>query len=546
MSDISKIKVSGVEYDIKDIQARGDLGNLGTRVTELEQHGGGGGGVQPDWNQNDSTAADYVKNRPFYTGNPVENVLVEETTVSFADKGSIYLAQFTSTFMPTVGETYKVYWDGTAYECVCTDIDGMLFLGNLSLRNVGPDTGEPFLAIYNSKGCTIGTIDTSPSHAISISRLASEISKIDKKYLPFPFKPDGISYLTFSSRNRFSLGIEGNEKKWDGTLEYFASDETWTVWDGTSSLSAVANGGEYVLYLRGTGNTVISYDSGWNLEGFDISCIGNIETLLDYATVESGGHPVMADYCYNNMFLNCTSLIQAPELPATTLADSCYYGMFHGCTSLIQAPELPATTLADSCYYSMFVGCTSLIQAPELPATTLANSCYSGMFEGCTSLIQAPKLPATTLADSCYSGMFIDCTSLIQAPKLPATTLANSCYSGMFEGCTSLKLSTTRTGEYTQEYRIPFSAVGTDANSALGEMFTSTGGTFTGTPEINTTYYLSSDNMIARGNDIANLNGYVKSMIDNAECIITSSTSGSTKKFKITVDDSGTISATAI
>ena len=43
MSNISKIKVSGVEYDIKDIQAREDLGNLGTRVTELEQHGGGGG-----------------------------------------------------------------------------------------------------------------------------------------------------------------------------------------------------------------------------------------------------------------------------------------------------------------------------------------------------------------------------------------------------------------------------------------------------------------------------------------------------------------------
>lgn len=43
MSDISKIKVSGVEYNIKDSQAREDLGTLGTRVTELEQHGGGGG-----------------------------------------------------------------------------------------------------------------------------------------------------------------------------------------------------------------------------------------------------------------------------------------------------------------------------------------------------------------------------------------------------------------------------------------------------------------------------------------------------------------------
>ena len=44
-------------------------------------------------------------------------------------------------------------------------------------------------------------------------------------------------------------------------------------------------------------------------------------------------------------------------------------------------------------------------------------------------------------------------------------------------------------------------------------MFTSTGGTFTGTPEINTTYYLSSDNMIVRKTEISTLNGYVGSMI---------------------------------
>ena len=34
-----------MEYGIKDIQAREDLGNLGTRVTELEQHGGGAGAM---------------------------------------------------------------------------------------------------------------------------------------------------------------------------------------------------------------------------------------------------------------------------------------------------------------------------------------------------------------------------------------------------------------------------------------------------------------------------------------------------------------------
>ena len=372
-----------------------------------------------------------------------------------------------------------------------------------------------------------------------------------------PFKPTGKSYLTFSSPNSFTLAVNDVTKHWDGILEYFASDKTWTVWDGTTTLSAVDNDGEYVLYLRGTGNTVITGDSEnyrWILTGTDIKCIGNIENLLDYSTIASGEHPTMANSCYEYMFYGCTSLTQAPELPAMTLVDYCYYSMFCDCTSLTQAPALPATTLANNCYYYMFRGCTALTQAPELPATTLADYCYRGMFYNCTSLTKAPALPATTLANSCYMAMFYDCTSLTQVPAMPATTLANRCYYGMFHSCTNLKLSSTRTGEYTQEYRIPSSGEGVTVSSALANMFMFTGGTFTGTPEINTTYYLSSDNMIVRETEIDTLNGYVDSMIDaaidkyadTAEYIIPSSTQGSTKKFKITVDDSGTLTATEV
>ena len=163
----------------------------------------------------------------------------------------------------------------------------------------------------------------------------------------------------------------------------------------------------------------------------------------------------------------------------------------------------------------MFCGCTSLTQASVLPATTLANQCYDGMFAGCTSLTKAPALPATTLANNCYHFMFLNCTSLTQAPALPATTLTNQCYNGMFSGCTSLKLSSTQTGEYTQEYRIPTTGTGTIATDALTDMFTSTGGTFTGTPEINTTYYLSSDNTIVHDTEIATWREYVEYMIDS-------------------------------
>ena len=347
-----------------------------------------------------------------------------------------------------------------------------------------------------------------------------KIVKIDYKYLPFLPKPDGESYLTFSSKNSFTLSTNVIEKTWDGTLEYFNSDETWTVWDGSRwhPLSAAYNGTEYVLYLRGTGNTVITgySQTSWELNGSDIACIGNIETLLDYSTVESGQHPTMDKACYFRMFEGCTILTHAPALPATTLSTICYGSMFEGCTSLTHAPALPATTLEISCYLDMFKGCTSLTHAPALPSTTLANYCYENMFYGCTSLTHIPELPATTLAESCYSGMFYGCTSLIRAPALPVTALANKCYYYMFTGCTSLKLSTTKTEEYTQEYRIPYSGNGAIPDEAVYSMFTSTGGTFTGTPEINKTYYLSSDNMIARGSDIATLNGYVKNMINNA------------------------------
>ena len=390
-----------------------------------------------------------------------------------------------------------------------------------------------------------------------------------------PFKPAGKSYLTFSSPNSFTLAAETATKYWAGTLEYFASDRTWTTWDGTAPLSSVNKDDEYVLYLRGTGNTMLSYHNetedtytGWVINGTDVRCNGNIETLLDYATVETGQHPAMTNYCfcslfsgcaalteapdlpamtlvedcYANMFTGCTSLTQAPALPATTLADfcytamfghctrltkapalpattlaaACYTAMFAECTSLIQAPTLPATTLTEYCYYMMFQGCTSLTQAPVLPATTLAVGCYATMFQGCTSLTQAPALPATTLANVCYCDMFNGCTSLTQAPALPATTLADSCYTSMFLGCTSLKLCPVKGGEYTIAYRIPSSGTGTTATDALAEMFTSTGGIFTGTPDINTTYYLSSGNMIVRETEIATLNGYVGSMIDAA------------------------------
>ena len=77
----------------------------------------------------------------------------------------------------------------------------------------------------------------------------------------------------------------------------------------------------------------------------------------------------LATYCYQLMFSSCVSLTTAPELPATTLAKRCYDTMFSECTSLTTAvlPATNFTNISDTAasngyeYNQMFINCTSLV-----------------------------------------------------------------------------------------------------------------------------------------------------------------------------------------
>ena len=62
------------------------------------------------------------------------------------------------------------------------------------------------------------------------------------------------------------------------------------------------------------------------------------------------------------MFYNCTSLKEAPELPATTLVENSYFGMFSGCTSLTSFNFGNQSVFADSAnsISYMFSNCSKL------------------------------------------------------------------------------------------------------------------------------------------------------------------------------------------
>ena len=272
----------------------------------------------------------------------------------------------------------------------------------------------------------------------------------------------GYRELTFESFSASTISLQKIGEPFDISLEYSLDGKNWKSYSIGEDIYLLD---EDILFFRAgeTGNRRFSkgIDDYYQFDiSGEVAARGSIMSLLDrkcghnsvpsYAffnlfrdcasLTEAPELPAMklADCCYSSMFHGCTGLTKEPVLPATELADCCYYFMFKGCTSLTKAPALPARELAEACYYCMFVGCENLIKAPALPATELAEGCYSWMFAGCENLTKAPALPATKLAEGCYECMFSDCTSLTKAPALPATELAEECYSSMFEGCTKL------------------------------------------------------------------------------------------------------------
>jgi uncharacterized protein YjdB/uracil-DNA glycosylase len=235
-----------------------------------------------------------------------------------------------------------------------------------------------------------------------------------------PYENGQYEIATINSGDKIIFKyISGGFKRGAFTNTYFVTSGSFNVYGNVMSLVKAGN----------FSDATTSYGVPYLLKNSKVVSAKNL-IFPKNASLDGSSH--------YGMFSGCTSLIEAPELPATTLANGCYRSMFDGCTSLIEAPELPATTLANECYRSMFGNCTNLEETPELPATTLANDCYYYMFGGCRSLTEAPELPATTLATYCYYQMFYGCTSLTTAPELPATTLPNAGYCGMFSGCTSL------------------------------------------------------------------------------------------------------------
>ena len=107
----------------------------------LKNFGGGGGGssVQSDWNQNDDTQPDYVKNRPFWRETAKELMfpdITEPIEVTTEDNGSGFFGA-SGDFEVAPGVTNYVVFDGVEYACEphYDETVGGVFIGSLDFSD---------------------------------------------------------------------------------------------------------------------------------------------------------------------------------------------------------------------------------------------------------------------------------------------------------------------------------------------------------------------------------------------------------------------------
>ena len=138
-----------------------------------------------DWNQNDPSADDYIKNRPFYTDEAKKIVNVPEQKITIPSKRP-YAAWL---ILPEpiefiVGQTYEVKWDDETYSCVAFDSNGISAIGNQGVFGDGTDTGEPFIMMI-SKAEGFGRVfapEAIGTHTVEVT--TTKVVTLDRKYLP--------------------------------------------------------------------------------------------------------------------------------------------------------------------------------------------------------------------------------------------------------------------------------------------------------------------------------------------------------------------------
>ena len=256
--------------------------------------------TSPDWNQNDETAPDYIKNRPFYEGGLIEVEVFQEDSVEFIEYFGLQNTLTTNMVFP-VDKQYIITFNGTRYECMSrTSTDGYndVIIGNGTINGDDNITnGEPFEIVgYNGSNECHVYVQSEGTHTIGISVIDTEIKKIDSKYLPdmdFAGKKVGNGAEIF---NHYDVNIaSGSYSHAEGACTTASGDNSHAEGANTtaSGVSSHAEGDYNIAsgnFSHAEGQQATASGIQSHAEGGFTTASGENAHAEGYGTIASGLH----------------------------------------------------------------------------------------------------------------------------------------------------------------------------------------------------------------------------------------------------------------
>ena len=182
-----------------------------------------------------------------------------------------------------------------------------------------------------------------------------------------------------------SSEVNANKKYW-----YKVNNGDWiefnvTTWSGVDNPHNLKKGDK--VYIKGDAQNMntneYSYIRVYRHEIYmptKIQVSGDLSSLYDFGDTipEYGFHGFFEAYD------NYTTLIFKDLTfgSLTKLSPYCCWNMFNGNSTIVKAPELPATTLAAYCYAGMFGGCRKLNYVKAMFTDISAEGCLNGWLYG--------------------------------------------------------------------------------------------------------------------------------------------------------------------
>lgn len=178
----------------------------------------------------------FIKDMYYSTkGGSWKTIIENQTVTCVQENETSYSAIDPFSLTLTIGDTYKVIWDGTEYECICVADGGAPYIGDIEVSS-GNIEGASIPFLIGVMGATVFVYGSEGDHTVEIQQPGEVINHIKPKYIKDMYYTEQEGKDVLPSQDLEFVSIGDNMYQYPGdSLFGIEPDKIYEVtWDGTT------------------------------------------------------------------------------------------------------------------------------------------------------------------------------------------------------------------------------------------------------------------------------------------------------------------------